>query len=240
MSNSDTRLDTGPSHMDFSGPPPMPDRPPQPLQHTATGGVVLPGVGVGYGTHAPPPQHPSHGYAASAHSGYPGAATAAQPAHRPPPPPQQQQQQNSGPQDHSPTESPTPGRPLLRGGKLLVYPPGHKCSKCGNTGYKNNDTSNPCSSDWRKYGKAYGSALAASYAGGATPAANFQKPLPALRPAASSRPPQQQHHQQQQQYRPPPPQQYRPPPPIQYAPHGVPMPQNALYVQPGDPRIGGT
>jgi hypothetical protein len=30
----------------------------------------------------------------------------------------------------TPTEVPTPGRPLLRGGQLLVYPKGYVCSKC--------------------------------------------------------------------------------------------------------------
>lgn len=34
------------------------------------------------------------------------------------------------PDDGRPTTTPTPGRPLLRGGKLLVYPNGFECSKC--------------------------------------------------------------------------------------------------------------
>ena len=65
-------------------------------------------------------------------------------------------------EDLSPTEVPTPGRPLLHKGKLLVYPKGHFCSTCEarsrslsrgcqltskcsgyNTGYKNNDPSHP-------------------------------------------------------------------------------------------------
>jgi hypothetical protein len=32
--------------------------------------------------------------------------------------------------DNRPTTSPTPGHPLLRDGKILVYPKGHTCSKC--------------------------------------------------------------------------------------------------------------
>ncbi|KAK2467176.1 hypothetical protein APHAL10511_000725 [Amanita phalloides] len=32
--------------------------------------------------------------------------------------------------DSKPTSIPVPGHPLLRGGKLLVYPKGHTCSKC--------------------------------------------------------------------------------------------------------------
>jgi len=33
-------------------------------------------------------------------------------------------------EDRSPTTTPVPGRPLLRDGKLLVYPGGHTCEKC--------------------------------------------------------------------------------------------------------------
>lgn len=33
-------------------------------------------------------------------------------------------------EDMSPTTTPVPGRPLLRDGKLLVYPGGHTCDKC--------------------------------------------------------------------------------------------------------------
>jgi len=33
-------------------------------------------------------------------------------------------------EDRSPTMTPVPGRPLLRDGKLLVYPGGHTCEKC--------------------------------------------------------------------------------------------------------------
>lgn len=73
----------------------------------------------------------------------------------------------------------------------------------GNTGYKNNDPNNPHNSDWRKYGKAYNSALQASYKSSTGPYANpatqsssnFQRPLPDL-----SRPP-----QGNQQHLPPPP-----------------------------------
>jgi hypothetical protein len=105
----------------------------------------------------------------------------------------------------------------------------------------------PCNSDWRKYGKPYTGALAASFAAprpggnaGVVGANNFQQPLPAG---------QQQHHmphmphfghQQHQGHQgggyPGQGAMYRPPPQMHhtYAP-----PQGALVVQPGDPRIGG-
>ncbi|WVR07504.1 hypothetical protein IAU60_004546 [Kwoniella sp. DSM 27419] len=216
--SGETTLAVGPAHMDFSGPPPMPDR----LQQNITGvgvgygarhqGALSPtltghssqggfGVPVGMNTHAtggsasgsgagyrppPPPQHPSQsglGHEPSSSGkdtkGAPPASPSAAGPSRPPPPQAQ---------DTSPTTVPTPGRPLLHRGQLLVYPKGHWCPKCGNTGYKANDPSNPHEADWRKYGKPYNSALATSYSHssstGANPsvssASNFQRPLPSL------------------------------------------------------------
>ncbi|WVR00024.1 hypothetical protein IAU59_007166 [Kwoniella sp. CBS 9459] len=227
--HGETTLEVGPSRMDFSGPPPLPER----LESNITG------VGTGYGRrpeHAlgsqptggssnysawgvhpqstggswrppPPPHHPaassssSSGYSAPSgpppsgkdgnnpfsdanqyHSNNNQNGASAGPS-RPPPPPQQHQ-----PQDTSPTEAPTPGRPLLHRGQLLVYPKGHWCHKCGNTGYKANDPSNPHESDWKKYGKPYNSALATSYTTSTNPgtnpsvtsSANFQRPLPSF------------------------------------------------------------
>lgn len=224
---------SGPNRMDFSGPPPMPEG----LQTTATGGQVLPGVGVGYGptdhgpmNHgqwgAPPaPQQTGNGFA---------------PPSGPPP------SNPSTPQDHSPSEHPVPGRPLLHRGQLLVYPKGHYCHKCQNTGYKNADPSHPCSSDWRKYGKDFNGALASSYAiaprpganGTTNAATNFQRPLPYHHPAGPqhfAHPPPRPNYSTypgmhaQHNYR----------PPIQQSYYGSPHPPNALVVQPGDPRIGG-
>ena len=37
---------------------------------------------------------------------------------------------STSPDDGRPTTTPVPGHPLLRKGKLLVYPPGHECGKC--------------------------------------------------------------------------------------------------------------
>jgi hypothetical protein len=258
MASGDLRVASGPTRMDFSGPPPMPD---MHMRPTGTGGSVLPGVGVGYerrqgGAYPPPPMPPPH-HPNGAGSHYPGAHAAAAYGNG--------HQQHTGshalvrpinthpnptPQDRTPTEAPTPGRPLLRAGQLLVYPRGHYCSKCGNTGYKNADPSHPCSSDWRKYGKAFNSALAHSYAspsggGGTTEAGNFQRPLPDRRPAGGTPHSPAGYGPHSPGYGPPgayphphPHAQHRPPQ-IQYANHRAPVPAGALYVQPGDPRIGG-
>lgn len=128
--SGDTTLAAGPARPDFSGPPPMPER----LEANITG------VGVGYGPriqgvspqptggsfqsnnpfgdHQAPPRHPSR---QSGQFGSPSGPPPSSPAgpSRPPPP-----------IDLSPTEIPTPGRPLLRHGQLLVYPKGHFCHKC--------------------------------------------------------------------------------------------------------------
>lgn len=67
------------------------------------------------------------------------------------------------PEQLTPTEIPTPGRPLLRDGQFLVYKSGVFCHKCQsgrrskpasklrfilgyNTGYKNDDPYHPCKS----------------------------------------------------------------------------------------------
>jgi hypothetical protein len=93
------------------------------------------GVGVGYGPRIRP-EHtgagPSGGYASPSapppplphrQSGFGNAQS-------PPPPPPSQQQQQAGKPDLTPTEVPTPGRPLLWKGMLLVYPKGFWCQKC--------------------------------------------------------------------------------------------------------------
>lgn len=143
----ETSIQAGPSHMEFDGPPPMPDR--FQLEQNITG------VGMGYGPRAShshtgfgggsgqgqgpfgdenrifggPPSHPSR------------MGSFASPSGPPPPPPNQGSMAMSpmrtgaggaGPSriDTSPTEVPTPGRPLLFRGQLLVYPKGHFCPKC--------------------------------------------------------------------------------------------------------------
>ncbi|CBQ72743.1 conserved hypothetical protein [Sporisorium reilianum SRZ2] len=81
---------------------------------------------------------------------------------------------------YRPTTVPTPGQPLLRKGKLLVYPRDWRgCPKCNDTGYKHGDPNNPHKSCWDKYGKTYTSAM--SYSVGLNGATNhFQRPLPVV------------------------------------------------------------
>jgi hypothetical protein len=135
--NAAVTLQTGPSRMDFSGPPPMPDRyqafnQPQVEQH-------ITGVGYGYrpdpntgggGMHAqytgfaPPPEAPPQKMGGGDYKGdQSGKPINTQPTGS----------SNAGPSqavDLSPTEVATPGRPLLRKGQLLVYPKNHYCQKC--------------------------------------------------------------------------------------------------------------
>ncbi|KAF5379395.1 hypothetical protein D9615_006657 [Tricholomella constricta] len=180
------------------------------------------------------------------------------PARRPPPPPTPTPTSEDGP----PTQSPTPGRALLRGGKLLVYPPGHMCSKCHNIGYKHADPSHPCKKCWSKYAKPFSGPLAYAYnqhpsspSSSSSPSSTlgtgtgtgttFQRPLPAFRPPRPTPVP---------QPPPPPPPPPRPPPRPQlqlysaaplphlrtlspYA-HG-PLPPNAVVYPAGDARLGG-
>lgn len=165
----DSTVDAGPSRMDFSGPPPMPDR----LQTNITGvgigyGARIPGQGISsqqtgsgsylspqgtggsalgsnnpFGDHnrpPPPPSHPSRTESGfSAPSGPPpGKPNVGETTYRPPadPPAGGGSSQAAGPSrppppvDLSPTEVPTPGRPLLRHGQMLVYPKGFFCQKC--------------------------------------------------------------------------------------------------------------
>ncbi|WWC63326.1 uncharacterized protein I303_105926 [Kwoniella dejecticola CBS 10117] len=283
--SGETSLAAGPSRMDFSGPPPMPDR----LEQNITG------VGVGFGrrpqhelgsqfdgqssvhpqqtghnqNYNPPPLPPrnpstSSGFGFNAPSHPPPGKDGPQSGFGsnnnhdgagPSRPPHQGQAQE---QDLSPTEAPTPGRPLLWRGQLLVYPKGFWCHKCNNTGYKANDPSNPHETDWKKYGKPYNSALSTSYlhstAPGSNPSAsssaNFQRPLPIF---AQPRHPQlhQNQHQNPYGHLPPPPGSWnsypgntaRPPPPPPPQHHmsmsmgGVggppPMPGQQIYVQRG-------
>ncbi|ODN78769.1 hypothetical protein L202_04330 [Cryptococcus amylolentus CBS 6039] len=196
----ESTVQAGPLRPDFSGPPPMPDwvERQQQQQQQYTGGsgvgVNLTGVGMGYGhggqAHSqgqyangnsssnetkppPPPRHPSV------------TSSSARPP--PPLPSRDSTTQPSSSQSAAPTEAPTPGRPLLHRGQMLVYPGGFWCSKCNNTGYKANDPSNPHERDWKKYGRVYNSTLAHSYtqalSAGLQMSDNFQKPLPSYAPA---------------------------------------------------------
>ncbi|KAF8512344.1 hypothetical protein JB92DRAFT_2929033 [Gautieria morchelliformis] len=169
----DTNLDN--SH---SLPPP---RRPSP-SHSRTGSQT--------GTYLPPLDSPPHSRAQS-YSPPPG-----QPPPRRPDPSARRVSvpgtgvgTSMGPDDGRPTTTPVPGHPLLKGGKLLVYPQGFECSKCHNTGYKNNDPSHACGKCWDKYARSYTGALAyapfpsstsaPSSSGGGN---NFQRPLPVFSP----------------------------------------------------------
>ncbi|TFK48378.1 hypothetical protein OE88DRAFT_1720161 [Heliocybe sulcata] len=93
------------------------------------------------------------------------------------------------PDDGRPTRTPVPGHPLLRDGKLLVYPAGYECHKCRNTGYKNFDPSHPCNKCWDKYSKPYSGAITYTPwnpSSAAEPSSStnktFQRPLPSFSP----------------------------------------------------------
>ncbi|KAL1694146.1 hypothetical protein GGG16DRAFT_47743 [Schizophyllum commune] len=84
-----------------------------------------------------------------------------------------------------PTTTPTPGHPLLRDNRVLVYPAGVECPKCGNTGYKHGDPDQPCKRCWRKYGRAYEGALTyADFGPGGD--GRMQRPLRAQQPPQQS------------------------------------------------------
>jgi hypothetical protein len=171
--------------------------------------------------------------------------------------------------DGRPTTTPTPGHPLLRNGKTLVYPENYLCQKCTfhypspsycspifychktrkglNTGYKNNDPSHPCRKCWDRFNKPFTSVLASSPWGvqaSSGSESQSQRGRTFQRPLPAYKPP---------QARAQPPQ---PPMPGSYPPHSPsgmqspisrPMPTpfagvpppGSTVVMPGDPRIGG-
>jgi hypothetical protein len=135
-------IQSGPQRMDFSGPPPMPDR----FNHDRPQ-IEQQITGVGYGYRHDPIRDQPTGYAMGTQP------TGIAPPSGPPPmkggygdgdnkngnekPMNMQTTGNSAgpsrpppPPDLSPTEVATPGRPLLRKGQLLVYPKNHYCQKC--------------------------------------------------------------------------------------------------------------
>ncbi|KAI0630485.1 hypothetical protein C8Q77DRAFT_1062868 [Trametes polyzona] len=112
------------------------------------------------------------------------------------------------PDDGRPTEKPVPGHPLLRHGKVLVYPKDYECHKCHNTGYKNYDPSHPCSRCWDKYAKPYTGALtytpwgadASGPSSAGSARTTLQRPLPQFRAPQASL-----HQPSASWYGPPPP-----------------------------------
>ncbi|KAJ7050706.1 hypothetical protein C8F01DRAFT_677169 [Mycena amicta] len=109
------------------------------------------------------------------------------------PPSSRPPQANTIPDDGRPTTTPVAGHPLLLNGKMLVYPAGHECHKCNNTGYRHSDPSHPCRRCWDKYAKSYAGTLLVAPApspggsSGNTHGATFQRPLLRLY-AAGTRP----------------------------------------------------
>ncbi|CAK5284075.1 unnamed protein product [Mycena citricolor] len=150
----------------------------------------------------PPPMHPSQAppgpisdfardfYASGAgpstsgnqqqHAPPPGPPSLQQQYAPPPGPPPVEQKVPSAPDDQRPTTMPTPGHPLLRNGKTLVYPRGYQCHKCSNSGYKNFDPTRPCSKCWDHYARPYAGALvyAPDASSGSSQSTNLQRPLP--------------------------------------------------------------
>ncbi|KAH9893141.1 hypothetical protein C8Q73DRAFT_647951 [Cubamyces lactineus] len=95
--------------------------------------------------------------------------------------------QEPDPDDGHPTETPVPGHPLLRHGKILVYPRDYECDRCHNTGYKNYDPSHPCTRCWDKYARPYTSIMAHApwssdaQSGSSSSRTTYQRPLPRFR-----------------------------------------------------------
>ncbi|KAK4684992.1 hypothetical protein P7C73_g5169, partial [Tremellales sp. Uapishka_1] len=240
-SQHEVTVSAGPSRMDFSGPPPAPDRQAVQQQNNGWGAVQNHNMGSAHsvtpqhtGQYVPPalpPRHPSAQQ--QSHFQPPQAAFSttiqSSPYQSHPPPPSKVQP--SPPTDLTPTTSPTPGRPLLFRNQLL---------------------------DWKKYGRAYTSAIQHSYlqstsrhANASTSSSeNYQKPLPNFAPRQPPLQPQPQPQHNPYAHLPPPPQHnpyaHLPPSPQPLQPGqqvfvgaAVRAPPGALVVQPGDPRIGG-
>ncbi|KAH9926906.1 uncharacterized protein B0H18DRAFT_1004414 [Fomitopsis serialis] len=153
--------------------------------------------------------------------------------------------------DGRPTATPKPGHPLMRNGRVLVYPAFYECRRCHNAGYRNNDPTTPCYKCWEKYARPFSGPLTsmdwktASVPSGAR--LTYQRPLPRFTPphlAGTSSPP----SRATSQSRPPggysggsssrmiPVAGGRPPPTVRLADN---PPPGATVMRPGDPRLGG-
>ncbi|TFY69330.1 hypothetical protein EVG20_g3188 [Dentipellis fragilis] len=148
-------------------------------------GAAVPGQadteGAGEGSsrprYAPPPGEPPVRRPRSA-SANPGAGTSASAS-----------ASAGADEDGRPTRTPVPGHPLLRDGQVLVYPTGHECTKCRNTGYKNFDPGHPCRTCWSRFGRPFTGALQYLPWGSSSASSNsrgakqtYQRPLPSFTP----------------------------------------------------------
>ena len=99
---------------------------------------------------------------------------------------------------YNPTTKPEPGQPLLHDGhvsgmirhifpsplrtslQILIFPEtGHlKCLKCYDTGYRQNDPSNPCKSCWKRFGKPFNGPLKFAVTSTTANPSARQQPLP--------------------------------------------------------------
>ncbi|KAF9473429.1 hypothetical protein BDN70DRAFT_885820 [Pholiota conissans] len=169
----------------------------------------------------------------------------------PPGPPPHHSQPAAGPStrpipnDGRPTTVPTVGHPLLKDGKILIYPKRHECDKCHNVGYKASDPSRPCKKCWPKYAKPFTGPIVYSFSN-TNPESTFQRPLTSVPvPAPPPRPsPMFATPQQNARFAPggyvPTQQGGFISPPTGVHPVGVGRPPpGAMVYQAGDPRLGG-
>jgi len=203
--------------------------------------------------YAPPPTPaPSRGYAPP--SGAPPPASAPTGSRYAPPstphpstsaqrPPTNRSSNAGSEDDGRPTTSPTPGHPLLRNNRVLIYPKGYSCWKCDNTGFKSFDPSHPCRKCWERYSKPFEGPIVYAPWTPSSRSANsnadtLQKPLPRFRPPAGNYPTSPTLSRAPNSRRSPPLLQHqsslRSPTLVTNRP-----PPGSLVVLPGDPRIGG-
>ncbi|KZV71107.1 hypothetical protein PENSPDRAFT_751976 [Peniophora sp. CONT] len=78
-----------------------------------------------------------------------------------------------------PSSTPTVGHPLLRDGRILVYPEGHECPLCQNTGFAHDDPNHACEICWNQHSRPFTSVLARFFRRGVAKKdrARLQKPL---------------------------------------------------------------
>jgi hypothetical protein len=170
----------------------------QPAAYASSHALPTPNASQSSHLDLPPPRHPSSPMASTNSSDFArdfyAAGTGDRPrgegGYAPPagPPPAQggSSSSSSVPNDGRPTTTPAVGHPLLKDGKLLVYPKNYTCDKCNNVGYKKADPLRPCKRCWNKYSKPFTGPLAYSFSpeSASDPNSNFQRPLPHIPPPA--------------------------------------------------------